>query len=126
MRIVAGRAFSAIQRRMKVLFGNPDLFLRVAIEAQVVAVLFQDEFGHDAMPQMAILALFLLDDRMNILHAEVFFSELRVAVETILAREFFPRRRTGARRQQDTAQKDDCSENAYGLFCKHDNHLLIW
>jgi len=53
--------------------------------ADLIPRLFEQKFGDDAMPQMALLALFLLHGGMYIIHPEVGVSELGVTIETFLA-----------------------------------------
>ena len=53
--------------------------------ADLIPRLFEKKFGDDAMPQMALLALFFLDGGMYIFHPEVGVSELGVTIETFLA-----------------------------------------
>ena len=60
------------------------LFVMAGI-AHLIPRLFEEKLGNDAVPQVALLALFLLDGGMYIFHPEVGVGELGVAVEAFLA-----------------------------------------
>jgi hypothetical protein len=53
--------------------------------AHLIARLFEEKLGNDAVPQVALLALFLLDGGMYIFHPEVGVGELGVTIETFFA-----------------------------------------
>ena len=53
--------------------------------ADLIPWLFEQKFGNDAVPQMALLALFLLHGDMYIFNPEVSVCELGVTIETFLA-----------------------------------------
>jgi len=88
MRIVAGYTFAAFQCGVNIFFVHSHFFLRVALVAEIVSRLLQDEFGHDAVSQMAILALLLLHDLMHVFHPEILVRKFRMTVEALLAGEF--------------------------------------
>ena len=85
---MAERAVSGLQGRMDVWLCQPYLLLAVAGKAESVARLLQQQLRNYPVTDMAILALLLLDDGVNTLHAEVFFCKFGVAVETVLLHEF--------------------------------------
>jgi hypothetical protein len=60
------------------------LFFMAGI-AHLIPRLFEEKLGNDAVPQVALLALFLLDGGMYIFHPEVSVSELAVTIETFFA-----------------------------------------
>jgi hypothetical protein len=53
----------------------------MAGEADVVVRILHQEFGNDAMRQVALLAFEILDDGMNIFLAEILLLEIIVAVD---------------------------------------------
>ena len=91
MGVMTGRALSLDKRRMHELLVEFDLFLAMTPKAELVPLLFQEEFRDDAVPQMAIFAFLLFDRRMGILHPHVLVFELLVAVKALLAGKFLCR-----------------------------------
>ena len=122
MRVMADGAFTGLQGRMYFCLVRPYLFLAVTLKTKVVPRPLQEKFGDDAVPQMTAFALFLLYDRMHLFHPEILVREFCMAVQAILAGEFFPLRRTGPCVQNDAAQEKNRTENANFLFCTHAPH----
>ena len=81
--------------------------------ADLIPWLFEKKFGNDAVPQMAFLALFLLDGGMYVFHPEVGVSELGVTIETLLADKGSPfgRRSAGSKVNNHAQEKQySCSK----------------
>jgi len=57
----------------------------VAGETDLVSLLLEQEFRNHAMPPVAVLALSLFDNGMDVLHAEVFIRKFLVTIQTLLA-----------------------------------------
>lgn len=81
VRVVARRAFSRFQDRVDIGLAQPDLLPGMAGVAQLVPVLFQEEFGNDPVPEVAIFTLPFLHARVQGLEGEILLGKLLVAVE---------------------------------------------
>lgn len=82
MGIMAEDAFASIYRCMNVGLIQSQFFSTVAGETDLVSFLLEQELRNHTMPQVAVLALSLLDHGVDILHAHVFVHKFLVAVKT--------------------------------------------
>ena len=87
MGIMAGRAFPPLERGMHFGLGQSYLITRVASQAELVPIFFEQQFRDNTMAEMAIFTLLLLDHGMRIFHGPVLVVELLVTVRAVLARE---------------------------------------
>ena len=60
---------------------------RMAAITELVPILLENEFGHNPVPNVALLTLSLVDHRVDVAHREVFFDKFLVTVETLLSLE---------------------------------------
>jgi len=81
---MAVHAFSAFQRGVNIFFVQPDLLCLVTGQTDLVASFFQDQLGQNAVPQVAVLAFFFLNDDMHILHGKVLAFKLGMAIQAFL------------------------------------------
>jgi hypothetical protein len=81
VRVMARGAFSSFQDRVDLGLVQPDLLPGMAGVAQFVPVLFQEEFGNDPVPEVAIFTLPFLHARVQGLEGEILLGKLLVAVE---------------------------------------------
>jgi hypothetical protein len=58
----------------------------MALEAYLITLPFQQKLWQDTVSQVAILAFFFPDDRVDIWHGQVFRCKLGVALQALLAR----------------------------------------
>src|SRR5262249_47115273 len=87
VRVVTVRAFPGRERGMHVRSVEADLRLVVARQAQLVPGLLEEEPGDDPVPQVAGLAVTVLDRGMEVLAGEDVLREVLVAVQALLALE---------------------------------------
>jgi hypothetical protein len=85
VRIMALSAFPSPQGRMHIRFVHPDLFFAVAGIADFIPFFFQDQFGYETVPEMAVLAFLLFDGGMDVFHPHILLSKFLMAVEAPLA-----------------------------------------
>ena len=79
----------------------------VALIAELVPLLLENEFSHDPMPKVTSLTLAVIDHRMNIAHRKVFFKKVLVTIEALLSLELAllgVGRRCKAQREHDAAK----------------------
>jgi hypothetical protein len=90
-------ALSLFQAGMHHRFVQSDVLAVMALEANLIALPFQQKLWQDTVSQVAILAFFFPDDSVHILHCQVFGCKLGVALQALLARKLtrFERRRRG-------------------------------
>jgi hypothetical protein len=60
---------------------------RMAGITELVPVLLENEFGHNPVPNVALLTLSLLDHCVDVAHRKILFDELLVTVEALLSLE---------------------------------------
>jgi hypothetical protein len=65
------------------------LFFMTSV-THLIARFFEQQLRYDAVSQVAVLTFFLLDNRVNIFHLEVFIGKFLVALQTFLSRKSFP------------------------------------
>jgi hypothetical protein len=87
VRTVAQHALATLHRRVDVGLVQAHLVFRVTGVTELVAFAFHGGLGHEPVTQMALFALLLLDDGMNVLHAHVLVGEGLVAGEAIAVAE---------------------------------------
>lgn len=96
----------------------------MTIVAEVVSAFLQEELRHDAVPQMTVLALFLLYDCVHIFHPKIGGRKFGMTLQTILANKFLLCGRPGCGIQDD-AQGNNRSKSADPLFCKCGPHRYL-
>jgi hypothetical protein len=104
--IMATGAFSRPDGRVDLPLGQAHFLLAVAGIAEIIARFLQEQRGDLAMPKMTVLAFFLLDDRVDGLHAEILTGELRMAVQTFFSLKFPLGKCRVHRRQKDDAGQE--------------------
>jgi hypothetical protein len=133
MRIVAVDALAIFQAGMDKGFIEPDVLIVVAGKTKLIAFSFQQQLGHNAVTQVAVLTFFFLDHRMHIRHREIFGGKIGVAVQTFLALklEFTGppgrRRRTGGKVNEPDCQKQEaggCVLQYAGRFMRMHFHFI--
>jgi hypothetical protein len=83
--IMAGDAFSPPQGRMHpALPVQLQILFLVAEETEIVALLLQQQFGHDTMGKVTFLTFVLFHHGVHIFHAKIFFGKITVAVRAFL------------------------------------------
>lgn len=118
VRIMALNAFPSLQGGMDIGLVHPDLVFAVARVADFISFFLEDQFRHQTMPEMAILAFFLFDRGMDSLHPHVLVSKFLVTVEATLADKLLPRRRSATERpfllcRHVTVCKDEAHQQKY-------------
>src|SRR5512133_3990396 len=111
-------AFSGLERGVDIGLAEADLVLGVALQTDLVAILFQEQFGHPAVTEVAALALLLLDDRMQIFHGEIFVRKLGVTIHTFLGGELLWR---GLDVSSDSVQ--DCAAEQHDQRQNSDSYI---
>lgn len=102
--VMTSNTFALLQNRMNIGFIQPDLLFAVAGEAKIIAIFFQEEFGHDSMAEMAVFALLFFYHGMNIFHSQVFIHKFLVAGYAFLTgKSRFGSGGFGARGKNDSA-----------------------
>ena len=86
--VMALRTFARLERRMKIFSGQPDLGRAVAVQADLVAVFLEQQFGHSSVSEMTTLAFFLLDDRVKVFLRKILRFKFRVAIQAFLTGHF--------------------------------------
>jgi hypothetical protein len=81
MWIMAFSTFPFRQSGVQKSFIKPDLLLVVAQVTELISLLFQNQLGYQTVPEMAGLAVLLLERRMKIPHRQIFVCEFLVTVE---------------------------------------------
>jgi hypothetical protein len=95
MRVVTINALSLFQAGMHPRFVQSDVLAVMALEANLTALSFQQKLWQDTVAQVAIFAFFFPDDRVHILHGQVFGCKLGVALQALLARKLTRFKRRG-------------------------------
>jgi hypothetical protein len=114
VRVMAIGAFAPPNGRVDLPLGHAHFLFAVADIAEIVAGFLQEQGGDLSMTKVTVLAFFLLDDRVNGLHAEIFIGELLVAFQTFLPLEFPLGKCRVHRRQKDGAgQKNQQSDEQH-------------
>jgi len=85
MGVMAGCAFPSLQGRMYVRGAYAHLFLRMAIVADLVPFLLEDQLRDKPVPEVTGFTVSLLHHRMNVLHGRIFFFKILVTIQTVLA-----------------------------------------
>jgi hypothetical protein len=84
VRVVAGDAFAGRKGGVHPGPVQPDLLLRMAGEAKVVPLFFQEQLGNDPVPEVAVLAFPVFHTRVHAFEGEIFLREFFMAVEASL------------------------------------------
>src|SRR5213075_2876485 len=87
VRVVAGGAVAVLQDLVHHRLVEADRLFLVTGEAELASALLEEQLRHDAVPEVAFLALLLLDDLVDVFLRQDLVAELLVAVEALLARE---------------------------------------
>jgi len=99
MGIVTTDTFFSFQGGVHHRFVQSYLLFFVAGIAHLIPLLFKYKPWDYSVPEVALLAFFLLDNRVYTFHFEVFIGECLVTIQTILAHEPAPFRRGCAGRK---------------------------
>jgi hypothetical protein len=109
VRIVAGGARAPRQGRMHSSGVESQVFDAVAFITDLVALLLQEELADNAVSKMAIFALSVLEDFVNVRHRKVLLDGFCVAIQAVFALEFALLR---MRRGREARQRDAEAEQA--------------
>ena len=84
MGIVTQRTLPGFQGGVDAGTVHADLFLAVALVAELITGLLQQQFGNHPMAEMTFLTLVVLEYRVDIFQSLVFFSGCAMTVEAFL------------------------------------------
>jgi len=107
--VVAIDAFPLFKGGMDNGLAHPYFFPFVAVVTDLVPGLFKQQFRHDPVTKVAILAFLFPDNLVDVFHAEVFFRKFGMAVQAFLADEFSllgPRLWYTGSEENDTDEKE--------------------
>jgi hypothetical protein len=108
MRVVTRDAALALQSGVD--FGDVELHVldAVAFVAELIPIPLEKQLPDDPVTEVAVLALPVLDDLVDVVFGHVLFNELVVAVQAILLLELSPLRigRGRKREQEEAAARD--------------------
>ena len=114
MRVMTINALSLFQAGMYHGFVQSDVFVVMALEANLITLPFQQKLWQDPMSQVAIFAFFFFNDCVYILHWQVFGCKLGVALQALFARKLTRFKRRPGGTGSNVNQTPDKKKHGHG------------
>ena len=86
VRVMAFCTSSPLEDGMDMRLIESYLFFAMARITNLIPFFLEESFWNQPMPQVAVLAFFLFDDWMHILHPKILIGKLLVAIQTLFLR----------------------------------------